>query len=58
MAELTDQLLTDRQGAEAVVAGEDRVEETILRLDNVVKHFPVRSGPRLGAVRSYARSTM
>jgi oligopeptide/dipeptide ABC transporter ATP-binding protein len=48
VADVTDQLLTQPEGAEAVVAGEESVGETILRLDDVVKHFPVRSGPRLG----------
>jgi oligopeptide/dipeptide ABC transporter ATP-binding protein len=48
VADLTDQLLAHPEGAEAVVADEERVGETILRLDDVVKYFPVRSGPRLG----------
>jgi oligopeptide/dipeptide ABC transporter ATP-binding protein len=44
----TDQVLSHREEAAAAVENQERVSEPLLRLDEVVKHFPVRSGPRLG----------
>jgi oligopeptide/dipeptide ABC transporter ATP-binding protein len=44
----TDQVLSPGAGAGTVMARPDRTEEPLLRLHDVVKHFPVRSGARLG----------
>jgi oligopeptide/dipeptide ABC transporter ATP-binding protein len=44
----TDQALDQRAGSAAVIEPQDQVEEPLLRLHDVVKHFPVRSGTRLG----------
>jgi oligopeptide/dipeptide ABC transporter ATP-binding protein len=44
----TDVVLTRVEGAEAVIPRQERVEDPLLRLHDVVKHFPVRSGQRLG----------
>jgi oligopeptide/dipeptide ABC transporter ATP-binding protein len=43
-----DQVLDQREGSAAVIAPRERVDEPLLRLHDVVKHFPVRSGNRLG----------
>jgi oligopeptide/dipeptide ABC transporter ATP-binding protein len=44
----TDQVLSPREGAAAVIAPQERTDDPLLRLDDVVKHFPVRSGARFG----------
>jgi oligopeptide/dipeptide ABC transporter ATP-binding protein len=44
----TDQVLSPREGTAAVIAPEERTDDPLLRLDDVVKHFPVRSGARFG----------
>jgi oligopeptide/dipeptide ABC transporter ATP-binding protein len=44
----SDQVIAQRDGAESVNADRAQVEEPLLRLQDVVKHFPVRSGSRLG----------
>ena len=48
MGDGTDQVLSPGAGAGTVMARPDRTEEPLLRLHDVVKHFPVRSGARLG----------
>jgi oligopeptide/dipeptide ABC transporter ATP-binding protein len=44
----TEQVLSPREGATAVIAPQERTDEPLLRLHDVVKHFPVRSGARFG----------
>ncbi len=48
MGDSTDQVLSPREGTAAVIDHQERVDEPLLRLHDVVKHFPVRSGARLG----------
>jgi oligopeptide/dipeptide ABC transporter ATP-binding protein len=43
-----DQVLSPGVEAGTVIARPERTEEPLLRLTDVVKHFPVRSGSRLG----------
>jgi oligopeptide/dipeptide ABC transporter ATP-binding protein len=44
----TDQVLSPGAEAGTVTARPERTEQPLLRLHDVVKHFPVRSGSRLG----------
>ena len=44
----TDQVLSPGAEAGTVMARPELTEEPLLRLHDVVKHFPVRSGTRLG----------
>ena len=48
MGDGTDQVLSPGSEAATVMARPERTEEPLLRLHDVVKHFPVRSGARLG----------
>ena len=48
MGDGIDQVLSPGVEAGTVLARPERTEEPLLRLQDVVKHFPVRSGARLG----------
>ncbi len=48
VADTTDEVLSPGEDTAAVVAPEERTDDPLLRLDDVVKHFPVRSGARFG----------